>query len=778
MPRPLALALAVLAPMVIANPAAAQAKPTPRPAAAPNAVRARVDALLARMTLEEKVGQMTQLTVGAVATSGAQPAGAIALDPARLREAIVTRHVGSILNMVDGALPLDAWHAVIRQIQDVATRETRLHIPVLYGIDAVHGDNYTVGGTIFPHNVAMAATFDVAMARRAGEITGDEVLASAQPWNFAPVLDVGRQPLFPRFYETFGEDPLVAARMGGANVAGIQRSGRVAATMKHYLAYSAPRSGKDRTPTELSERDVREIFLPPFRAAVQAGAMSVMVNSGEIDGEPVHASHHWLTDVLRGELGFQGVIVTDWEDINFLHTRHRVAPTLKDAVRMAVMAGVDMSMTPLDYRFADDLIALVKEGAVPVSRVDESVRRILTMKANLGVLDSPYPDAGLRPTFGAAASRAVARAAAEASVTLLKNDGATLPLEARARVLVTGPAARSVTALNGGWTWTWQGTDLARYPKDEPTLYDAIREHAPAAQYVDGGGFTGAGDDAASQAKIAAAVAAAKNADVAVVVLGEAPYAEWVGDIEDLTLPAAQLRLAAAVQATGTPTVLVLLEGRPRIVRDVVPNAKAVVMGYWPGMEGAGAIARVLFGDVNPSGRLPFTYPKHPNALVRYDHKQTETLGAGFDRAPTGFDPQWEFGHGLSYTTFSYGGLAVSAPVARAAGAGVRLAEPVTVSVTVTNTGARAGRESVLLFTRQHYAAITPSVRRLRGFEPVELAPGASRTLTFTLTGDDLSYIGRDNRPVLEAGDFDVMVGGQKATFRVAAPAAQRTSSR
>ena len=734
------------------------------------AVDARVDALLRRMTLEEKVGQMTQVNLGVVAADAAeQRAGRVTLDARKLREALVTRHVGSIINVLDAALPVDGWHALVREIQDVATRETRLGVPVLYGIDFVHGANYTYGGTIFPHNVGMGATFDPALARQAGEVTGAEAIASGLPWNFAPVLDVGRQPLWPRFYETFGEDPLVAARLGSAFLAGSQAAG-AAGTMKHYLGYGVPRSGRDRTPPGFTVREVREVILPPFRAAVAAGARTVMVNSGEIDGEPVHASRYWLTDVLRDELGFTGVIVTDWEDIIFLHTRHRVAATTKDAVRLAIDAGVDMSMTPHEFGFEDELCALVREGTIAEGRVDESVRRILTLKADVGLLDQPYPDASLAPQLGLPASRAVARQAARDSITLLKNDpvapgGApVLPLAPGARVLVTGPAAHSVTALHGGWTYTWQGADGSRFPADTPSLLDAIRTHASDVRFV------GAADARApvadpTDADIAAAVAAAAGADVAVVALGESGYAEWIGDIDDLTLSPAQLRLAAAVEATGVPTVLVLLEGRPRLVREIVPAVEAVVLAYWPGMEGAAAVADVLFGAVNPSGRLPFTYPKWPNALTTYDHKGTETLDTGVLRGPRGFDPQFAFGHGLSYTTFAYRDLAVdSASRTREALAqGAR----VTVSVMVTNTGARAGKESVLLFTRQHYAAVTPPVRRLRGFEKVELSPGASRVVSFTLAGDELSYVGRDGRPVLETGAFDVMVGGLTHTFQV-----------
>jgi beta-glucosidase len=704
------------------------------------AIAEGVDALVARMTLPEKIGQMTQLTLSALTAAGSPGHSTARLDPHKLHEALVVRHVGSVINVVGGALTLDGWHALLGEIQDVAVKQTRLGIPVLYGIDAVHGVNYTVNATIFPHNIGMAATFNPALVRRAAEITAAELTASGLPWNFAPVLDVGRHTAWPRFYETFGEDAYLASRLGQEATEGIQASGRVAATLKHYLAYGVPRSGRDRTPAELT------------RAAINAGARAVMVNSGEIDGEPVHASRYWLTDVLRGELGFDGVVVTDWADITFLHTRHRVAPTMKDAVRLAVEAGIDISMTPDNYDFADHLTQLVQEGTIPVSRIDQSVRRILRLKAQLGVLDSPYPRNSDRAFFGAQTSREVAAQAARESITLLKNDG-TLPLTRDVRVLVTGPAAQSLTALNGGWTYTWQGTDAGQFPSGVPNVVDAIRARAAEVRYLPGSGFTEPGE-------VALAAAAAKLADVAVIVLGEDAYAEWLGDLNDLTLPDAQLRLAEAVLATGTPTVLVLLQGRPRIVNSVADRTNGIVMAYWPGMSGAEAIAQVLFGETNPAGRLPFTYPRHPNAIAPYDHKFVETLGQDLARSPRGFHPQFEFGHGLSYTTFAYTDLRLSANQLPRDG-------KLTVSVTVKNTGSRAGQETVLLFTRQHYAAITPQVRRLRGFQKIALEPGATRTVEFTLSSQDLEYIAADGQSVLEPGKFDVMIGSLVATFEV-----------
>jgi beta-glucosidase len=711
----------------------------------------RVDSLVAAMTLEEKAGQMTQLTIGVLAAEGSPQRDSVRLDPDKLRHALVERHVGSLLNVIGGSLSLEGWHRLIGQVQGVAMRETRLGIPVIYGIDFVHGANYTRNGTIFPHNLGLAATFNPQLARRAAEITGDEALASALPWNFAPVLDVGRNPVWPRFYETFGEDPWLASVFGREQVLGFQRGGRVAATAKHYLAYSASRTGHDRAPVELSVRGVRENYLPPFAAAIRAGARTVMVTSLEIDGEPVHASRYWLTDVLRGELGFTGVVVTDWEDIYYLHTRHRVAPTIKDAVRMAIEAGVDMSMTPNDYGFTDALIQLVREGAIPESRLDQSVRRILALKEQLGLFDAPFPDPALRAGFATEEAARVARQAARESITLLKNEGGILPLRPEAKILVTGPAAQSLTALNGGWTYTWQGTDASQFPEAPRTVLEAVLRRGRDVRYVAGGGF-------ADAAGIDEAARLAADADVAVVVIGENAYSEGVGDIADLTLPEAQLRLVQAVQATGTPTVLVLVQGRPRIIRPVVDAARGIVMAYWPGMHGGEAVAEVLFGETNPSGKLPFTYPAYPNELVTYDHKFTETLSPRFEGQ--GFRPQWPFGFGLSYTTFAYSELRLGAERMDFAGR-------MPVQVTVTNTGGRVGEETVLLFTRQHFASTTPYTRRLRAFQKVALRPGESRTVTFTLSADDLRYVGRDGRMVLEPAAFDVMVGGLTATFQV-----------
>jgi beta-glucosidase len=712
----------------------------------------RVENLLSEMTLEEKVGQMVQLTIGTVVREDGHPDGGIALDAGLLREALVERHIGSLLNVHQASLSIEGWHTLIEEIQSVATNDTRLGIPVIYGIDAVHGQNYTREGTIFPHNIGLAAAFDRELVRDAARITAKEVTASSQTWNFSPVLDVGRIPLWPRYYETFGEDPLVTSKLGVEAVKGLQESGRVAATLKHYVGYSGSDVGRDRTPANLTERVVREDYLPPFAAAIEAGALTVMINSGEIDGRPVHASRYWLTDVLRDELGFEGVAVTDWLDVVFLHTRHRVAPTMRDAVKMAVEAGIDMSMTPYDYEFADRLLDLVQTGEMSESRVDESVRRILVLKERLGLFNNPNPGPERASEFGLPESVERARQAARATMTLLENDG-TLPLRRDARILVTGPAANSLTALNGGWTYTWQGVDDSDFPAGTQSVIDAIRERAGSVEYVPGATFD-------SEIDIDAAARAARDADVVVLALGEDGYAEWVGDIDDLRLPDAQLRLADAVISTGTPVVLVLIEGRPRIIHPHADRAAAVLMAYTPGMEGAAAIADVLFGNHNPGGRLPFTYPRYPNALDTYDHRLTQRLGRGFDREEDAFNPQWEFGHGLSYTTFDYSNLRLSSDAVGRGGS-------IRVEVDVTNSGDREGRHSVLLFTRQHYASLTPPVRRLRDFTTIDLVAGETSTVSFDLPASALRFVGQDGSWQLESGPFDVIVEDLTATFEL-----------
>ena len=715
----------------------------------------RVRDLVGRMTLEEKVGQMTQLEIGMV-TDGKD--ADLRINPTKLRKAVVEYGVGSILNVKDLALPIEKWHELVPAIQNAAG-EARLKIPVLYGIDSIHGANYVKGATLFPQPLGMAATWNPELMLETSRVSAAETRAAGIPWNFSPVLDIGRQPLWPRLYETFGEDVHLASVMGAAAVRGYQGDDpasptSVAACLKHYVGYSFPASGHDRTPASIPIEMLREYFLPTFAAAVDAGALSVMVNSGEVNGIPGHANRHLLTDVLRGELGFGGVVVSDWEDIKRLVTTHHVAANEKEATRIAVLAGIDMSMVPSDYSFADLLVQLVNEGAVPTSRVDEAVSRVLSMKARLGLFDDPTRGIETRTAVGSTQSRRLALRAARESIVLLKNDRRVLPLPRDARVLVTGPACDSLPALNNGWTITWQGDRPAEYPADRRTVRRAIETRLGArATYRPGVDF-------AKTIDVPAAVEAARASDVVVACLGEASYAETPGNINELTLPDAQLRLAQAIADTGKPMVLVLIEGRPRIIRTIADAASAIVLALNPGMEGGAALADVLFGDVNPDGKLPITYPRFANALTTYDRKKSQEPLPGFAPA-MGYAPQFEFGFGLSYTTFEYSKL-TAMPDAAAVGV------PIDISVRVRNSGSRAGAEVVQLFVSQHAARVTPPVRRLKRFAKVTLQPNEAREVVFHLAKRDFSYVDAGGGLVSEPGAFTVLVGGlaKEVVFR------------
>lgn len=704
----------------------------------------RVDALLRQMTLKEKVGQMTQLEIGMVTDGSGE---AIHVAPEKLRKAILDYGVGALLNVKDAALPVAKWREIIRAIQEMAA-QTRLKIPVVYGLDTIHGANYVAGATLFPQPLGMAATWNPELMLKGSEVAAAETRAAGVAWNFSPVLDVGRQPLWPRLYETFGEDPYLATVMGVAAIRGYQGTDpssppHVGATLKHYVGYSFPFSGHDRTPALIPDVTMREYFLPPFAAGVRAGAVSVMVNSGEVNGIPGHVNKTLLIDVLRGELGFDGVIDSDWEDIKKLVNIHRAFATEKDATRASVNAGIDMSMVPTDYSFSDLLLQLANEKSVPMTRIDDAVRRILVMKARLGLFADPLRGINEGATVGSQASRQVALRAARESLVLLKNTNGALPLNRSARLLVAGPAADSLPVLNNGWTITWQGDRADLYPRSGVTIRRAIEQRVGAGNvtYLPGTDFDKTID-------VNAVAAAARSADAVVLCLGEKSYAETPGNIDDLTLPEPQRALARSVAAAGKPVVLVLVEGRPRLINAIVDRAAAILLGLNPGMEGGSAIADVLFGDVNPSGKLPITYPRQSNALLTYDHKAFEETDTSFGL--TAFKPQFEFGFGLSYTTFEYSSLTASA---------ANGAFPIDVSVTLRNTGSRAGAEAVEVFVSQKAASITPPVKRLRRFVKVALDPGASTQLHFTLTRSDLSYIGTAGKPVSDPGLFTVMIG-------------------
>jgi len=713
-----------------------------------------VEEKLSTLTLEDKVGEMTQLSVDVLAEG--QPYNLVepfTFNEEKLKKVLVDLRVGSILNCGGHAYTRDEWKHIITTVQKYADmKESK--IPVLYGIDAIHGTNYTIGSTLFPQALATASTWDPEFSRQCAAVTGYETKASGIPWSFSPVLDVGRDARWPRLWETYGEDVLLVNEMGVAYVEGIQgddisASDKVACTMKHFLGYSIPSRGKDRMPAYVHDRQLKEYIVPPFQAAVDAGANSVMICSGEMNGIPVHVDEKILKTLLRDELGFEGVAVTDWEDIGYLYQRHRVAVDFKDAIGQAVNAGIDMAMVPMDTTFPSLLIELVNEGVVPMSRIDEAVGRVLQMKKDLGLFETPVPDFDAYPKFASDEFIKMSYEAAKESMVLLENRNNVLPLDGSklGNILVTGPNANTLTCLNGGWSRTWQGVDTQWDTPGKWSILDAIKAEQGAAKVTHTDGTD-----------IKATVAAAASADAIVVVLGETPYTEKPGDIDDLNLFPEQRDLVKALKDSGKPMVLIMIEGRPRLINDIVDIPDAIMVGFLPGEESAKAISDLLFGKANPSGKLPITYPKFANDLVTYDHKGTDLAHRDFSM--NGFNPQWEFGHGLSYTTFEYSNLRMSQE-------SIPMNGSITIQVDVKNTGAREGKEVVQLYINDKVASITPSVKKLRGFDKVSIAPGAMKTVSFTITTDELAFVGRDNEWITEAGEFEVVVGSQTGMFKV-----------
>lgn len=717
-------------------------------------VNEKVNALLSRMTLAEKVGQMTQLTIQAVSYKKGPDRGK--LDMKKLDEAILKHHVGSILNCFDSSISVQSWDKLITTIQDVAMK-TRLKIPVIYGIDAIHGATYTKGATLFPQPLNMAATFDTTLLRKEGAITALEVRASGIPWIFYPLMGLGRQPLWSRIYETFGEDPFLAGRMGVSYIEGAQGNDigapdKVATCLKHYVGYGFPLDGKDRTQAWIPKRMMKQYYLPPFKAGVGAGSPTIMVNSAEVNGIPGHANYHLLTQVLRNRWKFKGFVVSDWGDIEKLYTRYRIASSPEEAVRIAVMAGVDMSMVPSDYSFYNLLIKLVKSGKVPMWRINQAVGRILKVKYELGLFENPYPDKKLAKRFASPASDRTNLQAAEESITLVKNEDHFLPLSKNMKVLVAGPNADKLSTMNGGWTITWQGNVERLYPKNKLNPLQAIeakvgRENVTYVQGCKYDSLTDAGS----------AVAAAKKADVVILFLGEHTYAETPGNINDLALPWAQIELAQKLIATGKPVVLVMLEGRPRVINRIVGGSKSILIAFLPGMDGGEALANILFGDANPSGRLPITYPRYVNALYHYDHDLAAVKGGNV------YDPQWNFGCGLSYTTFKYSNLTLS-------GKRINEHQKEVVTVKVTNTGNVAGKDAVLLYLGEKYRQVTHPVKQLGGFAKVFLRPGQTKEVNFTIVPEQLSFIGINNRRIIQPGTFRVSIGSLSQDFEVVGP--------
>jgi len=713
----------------------------------------KIEILISKMTLEEKVGQMTNITIGRIAT---EIGDSIVIDKDKLRDVMLNHKVGSFQNVIGHAYSLQNWHQMLDEIQTVNMKESRLKIPLLYAIDAVHGADYTLGSTIFPHNLGLAATRNTALAKLGAQITAKEVRASGIRYNFSPVLDAGRQALWPRLAETFGEDIYLVTKMGLAEIEGYEGNdlksiNHVAACMKHFIGYSFPTSGKDRSSALIPDITLREFFLPSFEAAVKAGTKTVMVNSGEVNGIPVHANKYLLTYLLRKELGFKGVVISDWEDVKKLTERHRVATSYKEAVFQSVDAGIDLCIVPMDLDFSKYLVELVQEKRIPIARINESVRRVLQLKYDLGLFDNPYVEKEAIKNFGRPEYKNAALEAARESITLLKNDKNILPLAKDKKILITGPGAKSLTTLNGAWTYSWQGTNPKFFSKNHLTIIQAVQQKAKNTSYALGTDFKGGEDE------IANAVEVAKDADQIIVCLGEDAYAETPGNIEDLELPENQLKLVIALSKLNKPIIAVFTEGRPRIIRKIEPLLSGIILAYWPGEQGANAISDVLFGDYNPSGKLPITYPKNPNSLVTYDHKYLDEVfeSASPQIYSEEFNPQFPFGFGLSYTTFTYSPITFSSSNLSANGT-------IDIKVTVTNSGKMAGKEAVEMYSSDLIASITPSVKRLRSFTKIYLAPGESKEVTFKLSAKDLAFVGKDLKWVTEPGDFDITIANQK----------------
>ena len=732
-------------------------------------VEAQVEKALGKLSLDEKIGQMCELTIDVI-TDTQKPE--FTLNEEALRKVFEQYHVGSILNVPKGvAQRPEVWSTLIRRLNQISM-ETCSEVPQIYGVDQIHGASYTWGATLFPQEVGQAASFNRNIPRRVSEIAAYESRACLIPWVYSPVMDLGRQPLWSRMWESYGEDVYLSCEMARQAVLGYQGddphhlpADRVAACIKHYMAYGVPVSGKDRTPSSVTDRDMREKYFQPFRAAIQAGALSLMVNSSVNNGVPFHANAKYLTEWLKEGLNWDGMIVTDWADINNICTRDRVAATKKDAICMAINAGIDMSMVPYEVEFCDLLRELVDEGRVSKARIDDAVRRILRLKVRLGMLDkqtwdkTPEQLAAEFPDFAGEGFAREAEQMAEECMVLLKNDSvqgkAVLPLAEGTRLLVCGPNANNLRGMNGGWTYTWQGdrtNELAPQMGDYPTFQQALKERfgEAAVRFVEGVRWDAKDfnldERAADWGQLAAA---ARAADVVVACVGENSYCETPGNINDLNLSDNQKEMLRTLATAGKPIVLVLAEGRPRIIRDVEPLCQAVVHTFLPSNYGGTALARLLAGDVDFTGRMPFTYPKYTGALVTYDYKPCENMGQmdGNYNYDAVMDVQWPFGHGLHYTTVEYSNMKVDKTTFSAD-------DTLSVTIDVRNTGDRLTKESVLLYSSDLVASLTPDNRRLRAFEKVELKPGESKTVTLKLAARDLSFVNLDGEWVLEPGEF------------------------
>ena len=730
-------------------------------------IEKKVEALLKKMTLEEKIGQMTELTIDVI-TKRDNSTQEFQIDDALLDTVIGKYKVGSILNVPQGvAQSKEKWEEIIRKIQDKSMKV--MGIPCIYGVDQIHGTTYTLGGTFFPQGINMAATFNRELVREGARISAYETKAGSIPWTYAPVLDLARDARWPRHWENYGEDCYVNAEMGREAVFGFQGSDpnhigkqQVAACIKHYMGYGVPVSGKDRTPSSITDIDMREKYFAPFKAAIRAGALSLMVNSANNSGVAFHANKELLTGWLKEDLNWDGMIVTDWNDINNLYFRDHIASSKKDAVRLAVNAGIDMAMIPSEeQQFCIDLKELVEEGAVSMKRIDDAVRRVLRLKFRLGLFENPYWDIRKYDKFGSREFAEVALQAARESEVLLKNEGELLPLRKGTKILLAGPNANAMRCLNGGWSYSWQGELADEFAQAYNTIYEALCNKFGTENIIYEPGVTYVADPndnwwKENRPEIGKAVTATGRADVIIACIGENTYCETPGNLNDLNLSSNQKELVRALAATGKPVILVLNEGRPRIIHEIEPLAKAVVHIMLPGNYGGDALADLIAGDANFSGKLPFTYPKFINSLATYDYKPCEQMGPmeGEYNYDAVMDIQWPFGHGLSYTSYEYSNFKVNRTTFNAD-------DELIFEVDVKNVGERAGKETVLLYSSDLAASVSPDVIRLRNFEKVELQSGETKKVVMKLKGSDLAFVGQDRKWRLEQGRFRMKCGSE-----------------
>lgn len=730
-------------------------------------IEAKVDQTLKKLTLEEKVGQMMEIVIDLL--GGNDKNGVFYIDEHKADSIFSHYKVGSILNAPNTCAPTaKQWEKYMAQIQKLSMK--RMGVPCIFGLDQNHGSTYTQGGTLFPQNINVAATFNREIARRSAEATAYETRAVSVPWTYSPTVDLGRDARWPRIWENFGEDCYLSSEMGKAMVYGFQGEDpnhidqyHIATSMKHFMGYGVPWTGKDRTPAYISPADLREKHFAPFLAGIEAGALSVMVNSASVNGMPMHANKEILTHWLKEQTGWDGVLITDWADVNNLYTREMVAKDKKDALRIAINAGIDMVMEPYSCDACGYIIELVNEGKIPMSRIDDACRRVLRMKYRLGLFEHPTQKLKNYPLFGGEQFAQLALEGATESMVLLKNNNNILPLQKGKKILLTGPNANQMRCLDGGWSYTWQGNRTDEFAGKYNTIYEALCNEYGKENIVLNQGVTY--NEAGkyweeNEPQIAAAVEAAKHVDVVVACIGENSYTETPGNLTDLWLSENQRNLVKALATTGKPIILVLNEGRPRLIADIEPLAQGVIDILIPGNYGGDALALLLSGKANFSGKMPYTYPKEINSLANYDFKKSEEVGTmtGAYDYNAKITQQWGFGHGLSYTTYQYSNLKVDK-------ATFAHDDVIRVSVEVKNTGKVAGKESVLLFSSDLMASMVPDGRRLRAFDKVALQPGESKTVTFDLKANDLAFVGWDGKWILEEGDFTLMVADQHATI-------------